>query len=410
MIEFISQNNKQNLILFVHGFCGGEETWRNGNAKSFPELLLENPEISENYDIAQFQYFTKLLNLFAKVGKVSTLLKRFFSTSHGKLAKNISIEEIGNLLRTEIRFRLQSYENIIVVAHSMGGLVTKSAITTDIREKNPSKIKLFISLAVPHHGAEAATYGSLISENLQIEGLAPLNDFIHKISDEWLKTSIRPTTKYFYGSYDNVVKKTSAAPSDKEKSDIIPVNEDHTSITKPEGPNSTTYIAVCQTILDFKKNDPGMSNLEFQELLDETNFDDELFVLKLISADIHKTSIREAKEVFLNAEYIRKIFNSPSDQKRLADLYTKIRKIYQTSYSKYIHDGIPNSGLLLADVHEIILTQDKGFLETFIPFVNAIHKQGMLHQLSNSEDENIWWTKNIPASSLKKLLEEAGNE
>jgi len=153
-----------------------------------------------------------------------------------------------------------------------------------------------------------------------------------------------------------------------------------------------------------------MSNLELQELLDETNFDDELFVLKLISADIHKTSIREAKEVFLNAEYIRKIFNSPSDQKRLADLYKKIRKIYQTSYSKYLHDGIPNSGLLLTDVHEVILKEDKGFLETFIPFINAIHKQGMLHQLSNSEDENIWWTKDIPASSLKKLISEDKNE
>ncbi|ELP1304951.1 ABC-three component system protein [Pseudomonas aeruginosa] len=410
MIEFISQNNKKSLILFVHGFCGGEATWRNGTEKSFPELLRDDPEISENYDIAQFLYFTKLLNLFAKAGKVSTLLKRLFSTSHGKLTNNISIEEIGNLLRTEIRFRLQTYDNVIIIAHSMGGLVTKSAITKDIKDRNPSKIKLFISLAVPHQGAEAATYGKLISDNLQIEGLSPLNDFIHKISDEWLKTSIRPATKYFYGVHDSVVKKTSAAPSDKEKSDIIPVNEDHTSITKPDSADSTTYIAVRQTILDFEKNDPGISNLEFQELLDDTDFDDELFVLKLISADIHKTSIREAKEVFLNAEYIRKIFNSPSDQKRLSDLYTKIRKIYQTSYSKYLHNGIPNSGLLLADVHETILKEDKIFLDTFIPFINAIHKQGMLHQLSNSVDEEVWWTKDASANSLKKLLKGASDD
>jgi len=91
-------------------------------------------------------------------------------------------------------------------------------------------------------------------------------------------------------------------------------------------------------------------------------------------------------------------------------LYKKIRKIYQTSYSKYVHDGIPNSGLLLTDVHETILKEDKTFLDTFIPFINAIHKQGMLHQLSNSEDEEIWWTKNIPASSLKKLLKEAEDD
>ncbi len=404
MIKFIAQNSNKNLILFVHGFGGGESTWRNGTASSFPELFSKDPDLSANFDIAQFSYFTKLLNLFAKASKVKTLVERFFGTSHGKLRKNISIEEIGNLLRTEIRFRLQSYDNIIIIAHSMGGLVTKSAITRDIEEKVPSKIQLFLSLAVPHQGAEAATLGKLISDNLQIEGLAPLNQFIHKINDEWLKTSLRPTTKYFYGVHDSVVLKTSAAPADKEQSDIISVEEDHTSITKPENSSSTIYIAVKQIILNFEKNDPGISNLEIKKLEDDTEFDDELFILKLISADIHKTSIRDAKEVFLNAEYVRKIFSSSSDQKRLSELYSKIRKVYQNSYTKYVHDGIPNSGLLLADVHETILKEDKTFLDTFIPFINAIHKQGMLHQLANSENENIWWTKDGSMDSLKGLL------
>jgi hypothetical protein len=410
MIEFVSQQNKKNLILFVHGFCGGEATWKNGEARSFPELFSDDLEISGNYDIAHFSYFTKLLNLFAKAGKVSTLVKRMFGTSYGKLANNISIEEIGNLLRTEIRFKLQTYDNIIVVAHSMGGLVTKSAITKDVEEKKPSKIKLFISLAVPHQGAEAATFGKLVSDNLQVEGLSPLNDFIYKINDEWLKTSLRPNTKYFYGVHDSVVKKTSAVPIDKERSDSIPVDEDHTSITKPENSDSTTVIAVKQIILDFEKNDPGLSTLEIKQLEDETDFDDELFVVKLISADIHRTTIREAKEAFLNAEYIRKIFSGASDQKRLSELYAKIRKVYQNSYTKYIHDGIPNSGLLLADVHETIIKEDKNFLDTFILFVNAIHKQGMLHQLANTNDENIWWTKDGSIDSLRDLLTESESE
>lgn len=410
MIEFVSQQDRKNLILFIHGFCGGEETWRNGEARSFPELFSDDLEISENYDIAYFSYFTKLLNLFAKVGKAYTLFKRMFGTSHGKLANNISIEEIGNLLRTEIRFKLQTYDNIIVVAHSMGGLVTKSAVIKDIEEKKPSKIKLFISLAVPHQGAEVATFGKLISDNLQIEGLSPLNDFIHKMNDEWLRTSLRPVTKYFYGVHDSVVQKTSSVPIDKEKPDAISVDEDHTSITKPEKPNSTIVVAVKKIILDFEKNDPGISDLELKQLEDETEFDDELFVLKLISADIHNTTIREAKEAFLNAEYIRKIFSSSSDQKRLAELYAKIRKVYQTSYAKYVHDGIPNSGLLLADVHETILKEDKNFLDTFILFINAIHKQGMLHQLANSQDENIWWIKGGSIDSLKGLLAESTGE
>jgi hypothetical protein len=404
MIDFKLQNNKKNLILFVHGFCGGDDTWRNGAAKSFAELLAEDEDIAKNYDIANYSYYTKLLNLFSKVGWFSTLLQRTFGTSHGKLTKNISIDEISNLLRTEIRFNLKSYENIIVIAHSMGGLVTKSAIVKDINDQQISRIKLFISLAVPHLGAEPAVFGKLFSSNLQIENLAPLNSFIHQINDTWQKTNLRPVTKYFYGVHDIIVSKTSAVPIDKEKSDVISVDEDHTSITKPIDINNTTFIAVRQVVLEFEKNDPGMTNLEMQKLPSDDLYVDELFVLKLLSANIHNSSIKSAKEYFLNAEYIRKKFSSSSDQKRLIELYQKIRNLYESSYTKYVHDGITNSGLLLADVHEKIISEDRKFLEIFIPFINAIHKQGMLHQLANSEDENIWWVKNGSVMELSKLL------
>ena len=404
MIEFVEQGNKKNLILFIHGFGGGETTWEN-EGNSFPKLLAADEEIRKNYDIAVYTYFTKLLNLYQKAQGFGTLLKRLFTTSHGKLVKNISIEEIGDLLRTEVRFHLQNYDNIIVIAHSMGGLVTKSAIIKDIEEQQNSKIKLFVSLAVPHLGAEGATFGKLISSNLQIENLAPLNTFIHQINDAWQKTNLRPVTKYFYGLYDDIVTKTSAVPIDKEKSDAIPVDEDHTSITKPVNTKNTTFIAVKKVILDFENSDSGMSDYSLQTLQNEDEYNDEIFVLKLLSANIHKTSINSSKESFLNAEYIRKKFSSTSDQKRLAELYQKIRHIYQDSYSKYVHDGITNSGLLLTDVHEKIVAEDKKFLEIFIPFINAIHKKGMLHQLANRENENVWWVKDGSMENLLSLID-----
>jgi len=410
MIEFVTRNNNKNLILFIHGFIGGIDTWNYSEHDSFPSLLLKDQKINEQYDIAHFLYFTKLLNLIAKGNNVSKIIKKLLKVSHGKLQSNISIEEISNLLRTEIRFKLQNYENIVIIAHSMGGLVSKGCIIKDIQENTPSKVKLFISLAVPHMGANAATFGSLFSNNLQVEELAPLNKFIHEINDAWLKTSIRPVTKYFYGVHDGVVSKTSAVPIDKEKSDIIPVDENHTSISKPEGEDSTTLIAVKEMILNYQSEDPGMTQFKHQVLNDDKEYDGELFVLKLIVADIHQSTVQEAKEVFLNAEYIRKKFSSESDQKRLADLYEKIRKIYKNGYTKYIHDGIPNSGLLLAEVHEQILKEDKEFLSSLIPFINAIHKQGMLHQLANSGEKDIWWTKEIGIEALHKTLKELQDE
>lgn len=404
MIEFVSNENKKDLILFVHGFTGDATTWSNEIYGSFPDLLLKEDEVKDKFDIAHFVYYTKLLNLFSKTSNVSKLVKKFLNISHGKLKKNISVDEIANLLRTEIRFKLQKYDNIVIVAHSMGGLVAKSCVVKDFQEKIPSKVKLFISLAVPHMGAELATFGKLISENIQIEDLAPLNKFIHETNDAWLKSSLRPETKYFYGVHDDVVAKTSASPTDKDTTDVISLDENHNSISKPEGRESTTFIAVKDVILNYQTNDPGMTDLKIQTLNNDSEYDDELFVLKLLMADIHNSTVRDAKEVFLNAEYMRKIFSSESEQKRLSELYEKVRKLYKDGYTKYIHDGLPNSGQLLAAVHDRIVGEDKEFLHTLIPFINAIHKQGMLHQLANDSEGNIWWSKDTGMEEIEKYL------
>ncbi|AEH33972.1 hypothetical protein VAA_00145 [Vibrio anguillarum 775] len=294
VIEFIKKQDNNSLILFIHGFTGGDDTWSYSKVCSFPQLLADDLDISSSYDIATFSYYTKLSSTYSKTLNIGKFISNLFRTSHKKLKSNSSIEEISNLLRTEIRFNLASYDNIVVVAHSMGGLVTKSAIVKDIEDNSVSKIKLFLSLSVPHQGADAATFGSLVSKNIQIENLAPLNDFIHKINDFWLKTSLRPTTKYFYGVSDKVVSKTSAVPIDKEKSDVISVEENHTSITKPENVNNTTYCAVKQLILEHKNGDAATTNISIQKLDSDSEFSDELFVLKLLSANIHDSTIRSA--------------------------------------------------------------------------------------------------------------------
>jgi len=259
-------------------------------------------------------------------------------------------------------------------------------------------------------GAELATYGKLISDNLQIEDLAPLNKFIHEINDVWLKTSLRPETKYFYGVHDDVVAKTSASPTDKETTDVIPVDENHTSISKPEGSESTIFVAVKDVVLNYQASDPGMSDLQIQKLDNDNEYEDELFVLKLLMADIQNASVRDAKEVFLNAEYMRKIFSSESDQRRLADLYEKIRKLYKDGYTKYIHGGIPNSGQFLSEVHERIVSEDREFLHTMIPFINAIHKQGMLNQLANDESGDVWWSKDTGLEEIENICKDLKNE
>ncbi len=69
MYKPIKCRNKKNLVLFIHGFTGAEETWTNDIGQSFADLLMESEEISENYDFAQIVYYSKLFD-FPKINAI----------------------------------------------------------------------------------------------------------------------------------------------------------------------------------------------------------------------------------------------------------------------------------------------------------------------------------------------------
>ncbi|TQP72585.1 ABC-three component system protein, partial [Vibrio cholerae] len=312
-------------------------------------------------------------------------------------------DELSNNLSSHIRFSLDQYDNIYVIAHSMGGLITKNLIKNELTLNGNTKIKLFISLAVPHQGASMSVLGSIISSNLQISNLNPVEQFINDLNQSWVYLDSKPVTKYFYGSYDNIVTKHSAVAIEKFKKDIIPVAEDHTTICKPENAESIVYISVTQLIKEQFKNEK-LDYVGFQKLseIESIDLDNELFVLKLIIADIASDTQNNAKELFYNAEFVRKLFNSRYDKEQLEKLFTNIRQIYKDSYDKFLADENINSGLLLAEVHTKITEQDSILLKSLIPSLQNYHKKGMLHQLANDDTNDIWWCKSKKVDKVKR--------
>ncbi len=84
MITIVSkQKNRKGLILFIHGFTGGKGTWQAPGHLAFPEILLTNCDIAENYDLAYFEYFTRLSTLLNSASNIYEKLKRVvFKKSH----------------------------------------------------------------------------------------------------------------------------------------------------------------------------------------------------------------------------------------------------------------------------------------------------------------------------------------
>ena len=396
MIDWVTCENKKKLILFVHGLKGGGDTWRYDENTYFPEMLSKEIGIEDEFDIACFNYFTTFTNTY---GVSKSIFRNFFSSVKA-IKKNLPITELAELLGAEFEVHLNEYEKIIIIAHSLGGLISKACILKQLRETEVSPVTGFISLAVPHSGANIANIGSLISSNVQLKDLSVMSTFVDQFNREWIDSATKPPTKYIYAAHDPFVDKKSALAIGSQKTDSIAVDEDHFTICKPKDNKQTVYKAVVNYIKQF--DDLKKEKLEIKELVDENQYDDHMFVLKIILADVHQVISKHAKSYFFNAEEARKIFSSENDRKILAQLYSKIENVYSQEYEYHIaHKTTPD--IFIQSVHKRIFDERNEYLKCALSQLEDQHKKGMLHQMADKNDLSIVWSTDTTLEALMKL-------
>ncbi|MCG2879002.1 hypothetical protein L7I36_20300, partial [Obesumbacterium proteus] len=66
MLIWNKRNNSKNIILFIHGLKGGSSTWSCNEGVSFPQLISEDDDFDDCFDIACFEYFTNFTNSYGK--------------------------------------------------------------------------------------------------------------------------------------------------------------------------------------------------------------------------------------------------------------------------------------------------------------------------------------------------------
>ncbi|UEM40638.1 ABC-three component system protein [Pectobacterium aquaticum] len=396
MLEWKRKNGTDSLVLFIHGLKGGSDTWSFNKSISFPILLCGDIEL-ENYDIACFEYFTNFTNLF---GNKTGMLRRLFNNTK-KREINLPVSEISQLLVTEMDLHLGQYNNIIIIAHSMGGLIAKSCILKLINYERSRNIKGFISLAVPHFGSTIANImSSLVTKNIQISDLSVFSNETDALNRDWLNANNLPKAKFVYGTNDNIVKKQSALPLHIQEKDYIAVNEDHQSICKPESIENNVYAVVKKFIIEISNEESD--RLTQAEFIDENQYDNEFFVLKLMLADVHNDFTNHAKEYYYNAELARNLFTSDYDRNLLGKIYRQIKSLYQTQYQLALSNRL-SSDQLVASIHSKIDQEDKKELSTVLSNLDSLHKKGMLHQLANKLNRDVIWSADTTVESLSIL-------
>lgn len=148
---FIGADDSDSVVLFIHGLGGSYWTW-----KKFSIHLKTNWEEDDSFFLEYDEYYN-VQHWINRVFIIKILLKIWY------IIKGPGISELSKHLKTVIEEVCDNYENIIIVAHSMGGLVARKYIVNRLNnEKNVGKIKSLITYATPHHGSVLASYFEII--------------------------------------------------------------------------------------------------------------------------------------------------------------------------------------------------------------------------------------------------------
>ena len=230
------------LILFIHGL-GGNPTTTWGK---FHDLIAEDQDLSRAFDCSFFKYTTSIWPCIRN------------RTARGQI--------LADVLDTEISNRHANYSEITIIAHSLGGLITKRYIMDRIKYQQPTPVKNAIFFATPHLGSSLADIARLVAfNNKHLKQLCTNSEFVDMISREWPKLNLAPIEIInVIGSNDSIVNPANGTNLYREEYHTAE-GKDHTNIVKPQTKDDISFIIVKKFLLetcthsnniieDFKKN------------------------------------------------------------------------------------------------------------------------------------------------------------
>jgi pimeloyl-ACP methyl ester carboxylesterase len=219
----------ERVIVFVHGIFGnGEDTWRFSPTVYWPKLLLTD-EAFKNTDVYVADYESPHFGNTMTVDEVAA--------------------NLNNRLKSDSVFA--KHREVIFVCHSLGGLIIQQLLLT--HREYAEKVPFIYFFATPQTGSEIAKLGRLFSSDPLLEALLPggENHYMESIEFQWksARFNIRRYCAYEKKPYKGVLI-VDRLSSTRNCDDLLPIDEDHVSIVKPNNTNHDSYTALRNAILD----------------------------------------------------------------------------------------------------------------------------------------------------------------
>jgi len=311
--NYFKKDDDTVLIVFIHGITGGMDTWTNKNSSFFFPEALHNDLPSHTVYI--------------------------FNYESCKIKSSQEFYEIIEALNKNLELIANRYNEIIFVAHSMGGLIAKTYLVSNMQRDFFSKINKLLLLSTPNNGNSIASFVSYLSKNPQFKNLEPIQDniFLQQLTQMWIElygnngTAINAIQCYCGYETETTYLKLFVpleAVSSPCCSMIKGFKKNHISISKPLGIEDEVYIWVRNRIL--------CELSEIEKLSKKALY--QLYQTRIKLLEDENQELRN--EVMKN-------FNRPSPNDDLLNSYIKKEaevNILQSSYNKLI-DLLENTNI-----------------------------------------------------------------
>ena len=253
---------EKSAVIFIHGFSGHMDcTW--GETLRY---LREDPQM-DLWTLFSLGYNTHIL---------PNLLKGLWIAAP-------PIDVLGDYLKGEIETLISTgYKTISICAHSMGGLVTQSALLK-LDDISIQKIHSIILFGTPSAGLLKAHYGKKIND--QIRDMSSDSNFIENLRSNWdkkLKHKLKDRFLSVAGDHDEFVPRSSSLDPFLEENRKI-IGGDHLRIVNPKSADDQTVTTIKSRLLhksNFNKDwEPAQIAAEYSnyrlaiDLYDKTGFD-----------------------------------------------------------------------------------------------------------------------------------------
>ncbi len=225
---------QKNLLVFIHGIFGtAEETWQN-----FPDLVKKDTSLASEYAVAFYEYPSIYL-CFRPLPALCTT----------------DVETLADGLRTQINNRYREYEEIVLVVHSLGGIIAMKYLVDEVESNRGLKVGGIVLFAVPNSGSEVATLArKLVPWYMPLlEQLSLRSPFTQELSLKWVKLNMagRVKAKYVFAGLDEVINKEFIKLL---WDDVETVNKGHMEVVKPGDAQDDSFVILRNFLLDRKQS------------------------------------------------------------------------------------------------------------------------------------------------------------